>query len=223
MITKFQKLKIIWTPGSNLAFLDILSRNVTIDEYQHKQFQHKKVPREFQFFDEHGQQITYKINHEDMAADTSNDFYPIHCQQGKDRKILRLHNDGEKFSLNSISTDLTTPSVQLGADCFRMGSTINHFRRFCRIQSSVSLSPSESSTGTYSSISMTEPTKAEESGPSFHAKLIAYEDCDIDVDEDAYVCEINANDHYRLCKARAAKHLLISDSDTLLAKKDTIS
>ena len=32
ILTKFQHLKIIWTPGSNLAFPDILSRNVTIDE-----------------------------------------------------------------------------------------------------------------------------------------------------------------------------------------------
>ena len=34
IITKFQSLKIIWTPVSNLAFPDILSRNVTVEEYQ---------------------------------------------------------------------------------------------------------------------------------------------------------------------------------------------
>ena len=94
IITKFQNLKIIWTPGSNLAFLDILSWNVTIYEYQHHQLQHKKLPRDFQFYDELGQQITYKINHDDTSAEKCNDFYPIHCQQGKDQKILRLHNDG---------------------------------------------------------------------------------------------------------------------------------
>ena len=60
IITKFQNLKIIWTPVSNLAFPDIFSRNVTIDEHQHHQLQHKKLPRDIQFFDEHGQQITYK-------------------------------------------------------------------------------------------------------------------------------------------------------------------
>ena len=58
------------------------------------------------FFDEQGQQITYKINHESTAAATCNDFYPIHCQQGKSQKVLRLPIDGEKFSLKSISTDL---------------------------------------------------------------------------------------------------------------------
>ena len=131
IITKFQNLKIIWTPGFNLAFPDILSRNVTIDEYQHNQLQHKKLPRDIQFFDENGQQITYKINHDDTAAETCNDFYPIHCQQGEDQKILRLHNDGENFSLNSFSTEFATSSVQLAADCFRMGRTISQFRRLC--------------------------------------------------------------------------------------------
>ena len=121
IITEFQNSKIIWTPGSNLVFPDILSRNVTLDEYQHQQLQQKKLPRDVQFFDEHGQQITYKINHDDIAAETCNDFYPIHCQQGKDQKILRLHNDSENFSLNSISTDFATSSVQLAADCFQMG------------------------------------------------------------------------------------------------------
>ena len=80
---KFQNLKIIWTPGSNIALPDILSRNVTIDEYQYHQLQDKKLPRDIQFFDEHGQQITYKIKNDDTAAETCNDFYPILCQQGK--------------------------------------------------------------------------------------------------------------------------------------------
>ena len=204
IITKFQNLKIIWTPGSNLAFPDIFSRNVTIDEYQYHKLQHKKLPRDIQFFDEHGQQITYKISHDDTSAESCTDFYPIHCQQGKDQKILRLHNDGEIFSLNSISTEFATSSVQLAADCFRMGRTINQFRRLCRRGSPVSLSSSESSIRTYSPISLIETDGTEEPGISSYAERVVQEDCDIDEDEDDYVCEINANDHYRLCKARAA-------------------
>ena len=142
IITKFQKLQIIWTPVTNLVFPDIHSKNVTIDEYQHHQLQHKKPPRDIQFFDEHGQQITYKISYDDTSAETCNDFYPIHCQQAKDQKILRLHSDGENVSLNSISTDFATSSVQLAADCFQMGRTINQFRRLCQPGSPVSLSPS---------------------------------------------------------------------------------
>ena len=165
-ITKFQNSKIIGMPGSNLAFPDILSRNVTIDEYQQHQLQHEKLPRDIQFFDEHGQQITYEINHDNTAAETCNDFYPINCQQGKDQKIHGLHNDGENFSPNSISTDFATSSAQLAADCFRMGRTINQFRQLCRPGPPVSLSTSESSSGTYSSISVIERAGIEEPGPS---------------------------------------------------------
>ena len=61
--------------------------------------------------------------------------------------------------------------------------------------------------------------RAKEPGPSSHTELVIPEDCDIDEDEDTYVCEINANDHYRLFKARAAHDLVIRYPDTLLAKK----
>ena len=42
IITKFQNLKIIWTPGSNLVFPDIISQNATVEDYQRHQLQHKK-------------------------------------------------------------------------------------------------------------------------------------------------------------------------------------
>ena len=45
-MTKFQNLKIIWTPGSNLAFPDILSQNVTVEEYQKHQLQRKEKPKD---------------------------------------------------------------------------------------------------------------------------------------------------------------------------------
>ena len=84
IITKFQNLKITWTPGSNLAFPDIRSRNVTLEGYQKHQLQHKEIPRDFEFFDENGNPVVYKIQHEDNPNDTFNDFYPTHRQQGND-------------------------------------------------------------------------------------------------------------------------------------------
>ena len=99
-----------------------------------------------------------------------------------------------------------------------MGRTINQFRQLCRPESPLSLSSSESSTRTYISIGVIETDGIEEPRSSY-ADRVVHKDCDIDEDEDDYVCEINANDHYRLCKARAANGLVISDSDTRLAKK----
>ena len=104
IITKFQNLKNIWTPGSNLAFPDISSRNVTVEEDQKHQLQHKKIPTDIEFYDEHGSSVTYRIQHVDNPNDTCNDFYPTHCQQGNDIKVIRWHNDVEKFTLIELVT-----------------------------------------------------------------------------------------------------------------------
>ena len=105
IITKFQNLRIIWTPGSNLAFPDSLSRDVTVEECQKHQLQRKKIPMGIKFYDEHGSPLTYRIRHNDNPKDTCNDFYPIHCQQENDNNVLRLHNVSENFTLNSLSNE----------------------------------------------------------------------------------------------------------------------
>ena len=88
--------------GSNLAFPDILSRNVTVEEDQMHQLTHKRIPRDIEFFDEHGTPVTYQIQHEDNPSDTCNDFYPIKYKRGTEEKILRLQNDGEDFTVSSM-------------------------------------------------------------------------------------------------------------------------
>ena len=131
IITKFQNLESIWTPGSNLAFPDILSRKITVEEYQKHQLQHKEIPRDIEFYDDHGSPVTYRIQHDDNPNNTCNDFNPIHCQQGYNNKVLRLHNYGENYTLNSLSNEFPTTTIQSATDCFRLGRTINQFRRFC--------------------------------------------------------------------------------------------
>ena len=77
IITKFHNLKIIWTPGSNLAFLDLLSRNVTLSEAYRLQLQHKKIPQDMSFYGQDGHKVHYTIEHEDEHNSSYNDFYPI--------------------------------------------------------------------------------------------------------------------------------------------------
>ena len=151
VITKFQNLKIIWTLGSNLAFPDILSRNVTVGKYQKHQLQQEKIPRDIEFYDEHGSPITYRLQSDDNPNNTCNNFYPIHCQQGNDNKVLRLHNDGERFTLICLSNKFPTATIQSATDCFRLGRTINQSRRLY-LPSTQFLSPVEDSEPTYSSI-----------------------------------------------------------------------
>ena len=158
IITKFQNLKIIWTPGSNLAFPDILSRNITIEEYQKHQLQHKRLPRDIEFYDEHGTQVTYQIQHEDNPNDTCNDFYPIKHKRDNEEKLLRLQNDGEDFTVSSMLDEFPIISVQQASDCFRMGKFINQFRRICGSETPSNESVS-SSNAEYSSIDSLSPSE----------------------------------------------------------------
>ena len=93
IITKLQNLKFIWTPGSNLAFPDFLRQNITLEGYQKQQLQHRKMPRDVEFFDKNCKPVIYKSQHEDNPHDACNDFYPIHRQQRNVEKTVRLCND----------------------------------------------------------------------------------------------------------------------------------
>ena len=42
-----------------MAFPDILSRSVTVEEYQKHQLKHRKKPRDIEFYDEHGSPVIY--------------------------------------------------------------------------------------------------------------------------------------------------------------------
>ena len=70
---KFQTLKIIWTTVSNLVFPDFTSRNVTLEENQKHQLQHKKMSRDIEFYNEHGSPVIYRIQHDDNPNDSCND------------------------------------------------------------------------------------------------------------------------------------------------------
>ena len=208
-ITKFQNPIIICTPGSNLAFPDILSRNVTVEEYQKHQLLYKKKPRDIGFYDEHGSPITYRIQHDDNPNDNCNDFQLIHCQQGNDNKVLRLNNDGENFTLKSISNEIPTTTTKSATDCFRLGRTINQFRRLClpSTQSLSSVEDSESTNSSISSLNTNEDKNAPDELPN-DAEAITNDE------EDNLVCEINLNaDNYRLSKAKAAHDAVLGRID----------
>ena len=83
--------------------------------------EHKSIPRDIEFYDAHSSPVTYGIQHDDNPKDTCSDFYPIHCPQGNENKVLRLHNDGENFTLNSLSNEVPTTTIQAATDCFRLG------------------------------------------------------------------------------------------------------
>ena len=216
IITKFQNLKIIWTPGSNHAFPDILSRNVTVEEYQKHRLQHKKIPRGKEFYDELGSPVIYRIQPNDNLNETCNNFYPIHSQQGADNKVLRLPNDGQNFTLNSLSNEFPTTTIQSATDCFHLGRTINQFRRPC-LPSTQSLSSVEDSEPIYGSINS---LNTNEDYNTFGETYNNEDDAAADDDEDNLICEINTHaDHSRWCKTKAAHDAVLGKVDVSLAKK----
>ena len=212
IITKFQNLKIIYTEGSNLAFPDILSRNVTIEENQQHQLQHKKIPKDISFFDKDGYEIKYTILHENLPESTSNDFYPIHCRQGQDERIIHLHNDGDSMAVNSLTNERPQLVVQTANDCFRLGKDINQFRHLCSTKESLN-SISEESEASYSTI-RTSPSEQEEidveEPPSFMPEDI----------EDDHLFEISLTpDSQRLCGAKQAHDTVQGKINTFLMSR----
>ena len=196
-------------------FPGILSRNLTVDEHQKHQLQHKKKPTDIEFYDENGSPVTYRIQHYDNPNDTCNDFYPIHCQQGNDNKVLRLHNDGENFTLNSLSNKFPTAAIQSATDYSRLCRTINQFRRLC-LPSTQSLSSVEGSEPTYGSINSLNIIEDDDALNELHDD----DDAITDDDKDNLICEINTHaDHYGLCKAKAAHDAVLGKIDASLAKK----
>ena len=158
-----------------------------MEEYQRHQLQHKKAPRDIEIYDEHGSPVTYRIQHDDNPNDTCNNLYPIHCQKAADNKVLRLHIDGENFTLNSLGNEFPTTTIQSATDCFRLGRTINQFRRLC-LPSTQSLSSVEDSEPTYSSTNSLNPNEV---GNTLDETQDDEDYATTDDDEDNLMCEKN--------------------------------
>ena len=126
-----------------------------------------------------------------------------------------MHNDGENFTMISLSNEFPTTTIQSATDCFRLSRAINQFRRLC-LPSTQSLSSVENSEPTYSaiiSLNTNEDDDVIDELPD-DAEAIT------DDDEDNIICEINTHvDHYRLCKARASHDAVLGKIDASLAKK----
>ena len=122
-LTKFSKLKIIHTPGKNLAVADMLSRSFTKAELQLNQLKHKQLPPQIDFAllqDNTLKPVHYLIKHEELLPHQKHDSHPILADYGTDQFSIRI-NDKENdivvkplqsFSFKSITpfqTKLKTP------------------------------------------------------------------------------------------------------------------
>ena len=127
-----------------------------------------------------------------------------------------MHNDGENFTLNSLINEFPTAAIQSPTVCFRLGRTINQFRRLC-LPSTQSLCSVEDSEPTYSWINS---LNTNEDDNAFDESYDNEDDAATDDDDDNLICEINTHaDHYRLCKTKATHDAVLGKIDASLANK----
>ena len=217
IITNFQNLNINWTPGSILAFPDIFSGNITMDEYQKHQLQHKRIPRDIEFDDEHGTPVTYQCQQADNPNDTCNDFYPIKYTRRNEEKIPRLQDNGKDFTVKSMLDEFPITSIQQASDCFRMGRLTNQFRQICgpETQANASVNTSNTEYSSSNSLRPSEDDTADSTSPSDDSNHVSK-----DSEIDNLVCDISIQaDQARPCQAKQAHDLVLRKPDALLIKK----
>ena len=128
IVTQFTYLQIIWTPGKDLAFPDLLSRNVSLKDLNGHQLAHKEIPKDFRFFKQSGHEVQYLIDHSSSADDGNDDFYPIVCTHLGETKALHLKNDGTDMICTIF--DSKSPKALFNvSDSFREGKNINNRRK----------------------------------------------------------------------------------------------
>ena len=131
VLTKFHNLKIIYTPGTNLAFPDLLSRNVPIADIKKYQNEHKTIPNEIKFVLDTGEQINYSVLHEEDKKTTHNDCFPIIAQMhGGKRKLIDISEKGD-FSIEEAPDyyEESCNAIQNITDFFKFGKQINQIKK----------------------------------------------------------------------------------------------
>ena len=128
IITQFTNLEIIWVPGKNLVFPDLLSRNVSMKDLNGHQLAHKEIPKDIRFFNQSGQEVHHLIDHNSSADDGNYNIYPIICTHLGETKELHLKNDGTEMICTIF--DLKSPkALFIVSDSFREGKNINNRRK----------------------------------------------------------------------------------------------
>ena len=127
-----------------------------------------------------------------------------------------MHNVSENFTLNSLSNEFPSTTIQFATDCFRLGRAINQFRRL-GLPIKQSLNTVEGSEPTYSFLISLNTDEHDDSLGELHDADDADDDAINDDDEDNLFFEMNIHaGHYGLCRAKATH-------DAVLEKKMLLS
>ena len=125
IITQSSNLQIIWTPGKNLAFPDLLSRSVSLKDLNGHQLAHKEIPKDLRFFNQSGNEVQSVIDHNSPADDGNDDFYPTVCTHLGETKALHPKNDGDGTEMICTNFDSKSPKALFNvSDSFQKAKTL---------------------------------------------------------------------------------------------------
>ena len=68
VLTKFQILKFIYTEGKNLAFPDLLSRQIPIEEAKKFQIEHKTILKDINIYTSDRKPVSYSVLHKEYKT-----------------------------------------------------------------------------------------------------------------------------------------------------------
>ena len=129
VITKFQNLQILHTEGKNVAFPDILSRNISLADAKLCQLEHKVIPRDIKFHI-NGKEVNYSVLYQDDEDATANDCYPIIAQIKGEKKLINKNDEGD-FSVDDAADYINEHcnAIHSFSDCFRYGTHMNQIKK----------------------------------------------------------------------------------------------
>ena len=100
-----------------------MNQNVTVEDYQKHQLQHKKRPRDLEVNEEHGSSLFYRMQHDDNPNDTCNDFYLFLWQNETTKSFFDCTTMVKtlRWMLNSLSNEFPISSIECVGKCFHLG------------------------------------------------------------------------------------------------------
>ena len=129
IITQFTNFQILWTPGKNLAFSDLLSRNVSLKDLNGHHMAHKEIPKDIRFINQNGHEVHYLIDHHSSADDGNDDFYPFVLTHLVETKALHLKNGGTEMICTIFNSKSPKPLFNVSDSCPE-GKNINNRRKW---------------------------------------------------------------------------------------------
>ena len=225
VISQFQNLKIIWTEGKNLAFPDILSRNVSIKDLDKYQLKHKKSRKTLNFMTSQATKKKDFVLH-DNEKGQKNNCYPILKQTFQGVQKLNFENE-QFFQTNYKPSDRICSTSDI-SESFLKGNAINHYRGKFPLKEPI-LSEQDDSENCYSDLSLEFDDKLEKkeqfekiSRTEDDSFLNSVELSDLEIDDMSLEQEIEASKAKfdRIASVRLAKPICenneISDGKELI-------